>query len=230
MAFLLAGRKKHPWGKSIGIGRGTIDRIFAGQLPGGETLALIARAENASITWILEGAGSPYLSYLAVDESDFSRAIRAQRDDSWSVAYFLEGYGRCAVILSQPASYEVKSTGGKTTAIDHTAIEVIAGPTYIGIDVDLASLGEVRRLPIDAETIDRLARGSYGTWQLLLADNAICRGAEAVPEVALPAGVAEGGPKPYLDTDSLRSDIDRLPAELRAHLAAIVSAMVAGRS
>ena len=77
MSFILAGRKPHLWGDSIGWNRGTVDSVFRlGKSPGPRDLALLAIAERVNLTWLLTGEGPPYLVLplpelqdLVVDES-----------------------------------------------------------------------------------------------------------------------------------------------------------------
>lgn len=61
MELLLAGRKPHVWGASIGWNRGTVDSVFRrNQIPGPRDLTQLAVSERVNLTWLLTGEGEPY--------------------------------------------------------------------------------------------------------------------------------------------------------------------------
>ena len=61
LCFLRQGRKPTEWANSLNLPYTTLQGIEAGRGVRAETFRLIARVENASISWLLEGKGHPYL-------------------------------------------------------------------------------------------------------------------------------------------------------------------------
>jgi len=64
----LGDRKKHPWGRALGI-RGTrITEMFRGRIPTADALAIIHRAEGVCTDWLVMGDGAPFCVRHLTDE------------------------------------------------------------------------------------------------------------------------------------------------------------------
>ncbi|MDH5641989.1 MAG: helix-turn-helix domain-containing protein, partial [Nitrospira sp.] len=156
---LLMGRKPYSWGMALGLGRGTISRMFNDGLPpAADALAIIARAENVSITWLLTGRGEPRIVYHYPDDASALEHIDADLlDENWQV--LLVSATGCApvVVLHQPAQFVTGADTDKT--VDYILVETItgagrasllrcldAGAQHVQVDVDYwhsLSCGEI---------------------------------------------------------------------------------------
>lgn len=121
--FILNGRKITPWAKSLGLSNGDVTRIKAGRVPGPEKLVPICRAENVSLSWLLEGVGEPYMVHHTYSDEETADLVNEHLiDEQWNVQ-LLRHDSWPAVVLTQPATMLV----GKNE-VAYTAIEIIAGP------------------------------------------------------------------------------------------------------
>ena len=86
LEVVLGDRKIHPWGKQLGLTRGTIQRLKEGSFPDPEKLMPACRVENLSLSWLLFGIGTPYLVQVAVDPGDaMDRMDALWTDEPWSM-------------------------------------------------------------------------------------------------------------------------------------------------
>jgi len=163
LLFLLGDRKKYPWGSHIGLDRGIIERLFNGQEAKGETLAHISRAENASITWMLEGKGSPYLVARCINDNEASNYLNGLLEEQGWTAYICETSGRTALVLTMPASFKTK----KEEIIDYTVVEIITSPGPSTFNrLKQANLNS-QSLSMNHDQFNRLCTGWMGLQELL---------------------------------------------------------------
>ena len=123
MEYLLGNRKKHPWGKSLGLSHGLVARLFDGELPASEKLIPICKAENVSLTWLIEGSGETYMVHHSFTDEETAETLSNYIDDEKWEVLVLKNHIYPAIILTLPTTMLV----GKKH-IDYTAIEIIAGP------------------------------------------------------------------------------------------------------
>jgi hypothetical protein len=163
--LILQGRKLTPWARSLGLSGGIINTLSDGKLPRAETLALIQRIENVSSSWLIDGSGSPFMTYIMVDELETENHLRMLLEEvSWNV-YWITSFHRCAIVLQQPAQIETNIT------IDYNAVEIMIGP----IDGSLLGLlyqycehykRPIKELIADRATMNRFQRGDIGNYEL----------------------------------------------------------------
>lgn len=67
---ILGKRKKHPWGRAIGLKTNRITDIFLGKIPSPDALIRIHTADKVSLTWLLTGVGAPYSYMAGCNQSD----------------------------------------------------------------------------------------------------------------------------------------------------------------
>lgn len=121
-ARVLGDRTASRWANWVGLSQGTLSRLKAGELPDPEKLTAACRAENLSLTWLLDGMGAPYLVNVATDQRDAVGALEELFDDeAWSVLVVAAGEA-ATIVLHQPASVVLK--GG---TCDYTATVVLGG-------------------------------------------------------------------------------------------------------
>ena len=134
---------------------------------GADVLATVCRTENASISWLLEGKGAPFLVHRA--ESDQAAAETLERfitdEPAWSVHQIQGPNEQWAFALTQPAKIERKGEW-----IDYTELELIVGDVgeRARAVINDSNLDLDRHwITFDANTWHQLQAGLLGTWRLV---------------------------------------------------------------
>lgn len=65
LTLLARGRQLYPWLAGVGWSKTDVARVKNGHIPGSEKLAMLARSEPVSLTWLLTGQGAPYVTGAA---------------------------------------------------------------------------------------------------------------------------------------------------------------------
>jgi len=104
---ILGDRKKHPWGRDIGLKNTRINDMFSGKIPHADALIRVRRAEKVSLDWLLTGDGTPYLYKSGRCQTDLENAELLKQlleEDDWMVylVYHQVEEG-VAVVLTHPA-------------------------------------------------------------------------------------------------------------------------------
>lgn len=136
-----------------------------GLLPGADTLGLIARAENVSLSWLVEGAGTPYLvRWYPTDEQCREYLDELLADEIWTAVHRLTDGGRVEVlVLHCPAEVEYREQ-----TVPYTEIAVLAGGIGPATLSRLTQLDRHRVTLADTDTVAAVATGELaGTWPLL---------------------------------------------------------------
>jgi len=211
--LVLAGRKPYPWAESIGITRGTVGRMLKGEVPGPDVLGLIMRTENASITWLAEGIGAPYIvHWFATDE-----ACRAYLDEllafqAWTAHHLTDGGRVDVLVLHAPAAVERRSRW-----VHYTEIYVLAGAGPATL-ARLHGLPEHRATQTSTEAVAAVASGATaGTWPLLGDEGLLTHYDTMTPPAQL---VAEPGAHEYStkEPDVAISEEERKLVEIHRQL------------
>jgi hypothetical protein len=122
VADVLRGRAPFRWATWVGLSNGTMSRLKEGGLPDPEKLAPACRAENLSLTWLVDGLGAPYLVHVVTNEDDAAHAIeQLLGEEAWSVL-LVACRTRATIVLHQQASIELKR--GRC---DYTATAIVSG-------------------------------------------------------------------------------------------------------
>ncbi len=161
--FILGDRKKHSWGNSIGLLRGTIDNLFKTGEAKGETLAKIGRCENTSITWLLEGKGTPYLVAKCNSDDEAADYLNGLLEEKGWLAYICEAPDRNALVLSLPASFKTK----KEETINFTVLEIITSPGTKTLNRLKQANIPSHTLSLNSDRFNRLSTGWMGNQELL---------------------------------------------------------------
>lgn len=188
LLIVMDGRERYPWAQSIGVGRGSIEGIWRGSIPGGETLSAIARCENARIDWILDGRGAPFTVTCVTSDEDAADLLNEHCGEKmqWNCTIVTDGK-RIAVVLDQEGMYQVKDgkdAGGAPQFRDvrYSAMEVIVG--IVGaLAMDVVRPGPkntVGLVNVDVDTMARIVRGQVGTWRMLKSPDAILSSARRI--------------------------------------------------
>lgn len=160
---ILEGRKLHPWGSSLGLGRGLLDGISQGTIPKADALAMISRAENVRIDWLITGEGAPYLVSRFPDEAEALEHLEVLlEEEGWS-GYVVSDGAREALVLVLPRQIMAKT--GETVAAPVVEVLVGGGPA-LPVAAE-AVLGELREVTVEPETLAHLSNGHLGTYHLL---------------------------------------------------------------
>lgn len=172
--FILDGRTQYPWAEAVGIGRGVMSRIRDGFVPTAESLIAICRAENCSLSWLLDGRGPPYLvGRCDSDEECAERFDELRSEKGWSV-YLLTDGGRHALALVQPGQFDVKGR-----PVDYTILEILVGPFGNSVAMRIGDC-IVSRIPVShvrlpVEHLSRVYRGEVGTHELMQREGGLIR-------------------------------------------------------
>lgn len=175
---VLNDRRPYPWAAGLGITRGTVSRMLNGEIPGPEILGRIMRAENASITWLTEGIGAPYLVHWCPTDGDCRERLAELLDfQQWEAAHLVTDADQLGVVVLQaPGEKEY----GEDEVLRYTELEVLAGCGRRAVDA-LARLAEFRWSKLDTATVAEIASGRRaGTHELLRADAALLRDYEII--------------------------------------------------
>lgn len=118
-------RDKWPWLLSIGLTRGTINRLLnSDQAPSESTLRAIMRSENASLNWLTEDKGSPYMVNRVLDDQEGTDLLESFFEEPGWAGTLIDSndYPGYAIVLTQPGQYSLNNR-----SVDYTIIEIIAG-------------------------------------------------------------------------------------------------------
>lgn len=162
---VLKTRYKTPWGASIGLARGTVDRMFRGEVPGPDKLCIIQQAENVSLDWLLAGRCRPYLLDDVPDADEAKALIKgilAGEPSDWRLDVLTDGL-RHALLFSCVDRYYVDGR-----PVDYRHIRLITGNVAGSVLVwlDGQDLAEKRLLELQADTMEAVLRGRVGTFAL----------------------------------------------------------------
>lgn len=165
LRFLLGRRDEYPWGAALGLSHSQINAMFKqGILPKGQTLLAIQRRENANISWLLEGAGAPYLVEHCRDDAECRAQARLILEEpGWSVAIAGDDV-RQALILTLPCSYQQAAHKRK---IEYVELHILTNAGPRAIEDAAAIAAEVRTLTLAPPLFDDLISGHLGAYRLL---------------------------------------------------------------
>ena len=230
---MLCGRKIHKWGREIGLSRGILNNLNKGKLPNADKLWPIVRAENLSITWLLEGRGSRYLVNHCLSDEDCYEQLSAFYEEAWTTYVLFDGFG-VSLVLTQPGAYEID---GVTYL--YTVMEVITGP----VGRETLSLVAERNngentffLKTATTTTRRLAKGELGPFDLVYSEEALLKEAVLLPKnekmsIDVAQNVAEnsieykGGGKITADEMATIEDLRRLNQKHLAQMKAVIHSL-----
>jgi len=194
LGYLLRGRKPYSWARDVALSRGAMDRLLKGNFPDPEKLVPACRVENISLTWWLDGIGSPYVVYIAASPDDHASLARTMQEDEPSLravrVQCIDGY---RMAFYQQASILVGEDHREYAHI--TMIGGSAGEQYIGLDIH-------REITLDRDQSKRYAKGFMGAFEFL---NLLKHTKETA--VMEPPSPPYGGPTPR---QKLLSEIDNL--------------------
>lgn len=178
--WLLHGRKKYPWGESIGLSRGTIEKMgVAGTVPTWATIRSIRLAENINPEWFVDGVGSPYLVRWLFDE-DFQELADALKVRQASALLMTDGT-HLAVCVYLPKTFMTDPRQGESRLVEYTGVELICGlsPGMIS-GFSKINLWNLTYLEVTPKIMRTLRTGQMGTYQLLHAPDAAIKSSYAI--------------------------------------------------
>lgn len=165
MNRLLDGRSASSFCAEAGLSTGgQVVRIFRdGVMPRADVLGTIARRENASLRWLIQGEGAPFrveraepmVTWLGVVEPFEWRAVVFDDGEHFAMAVFRPRDG--------------DADGGESAWTElRIHSEVDPGDLRAVLKFGPAALTDVRHCLVSREELRRIASGHYGTWALLL--------------------------------------------------------------
>lgn len=166
LVFVLGDNDKHPWGDRLGISPTKISNMFRGEghIPNHESLALIRRVENVSITWLITGDGAPYVVSRCQLDAEACELLRQHLKDepNWAI-HIAACEPDFTVVLSQPC--RIKS--GERD-IEYFCIEIIsgAGPDTLHVAFEARQKHPVFLLRLRRAEFQRLSTGWMGNMEL----------------------------------------------------------------
>lgn len=159
-------REKHPWGKALGITQSTIGRMTKEQhVPNAEILTRIARAENASLNWLLSGTGAPFLVVCARSDTEARDLLQQHltEESGWAI-HILTGEAAQAIVLTQPCRMQTDDV-----EIDYTCVVILSGAGAKTINAAFAARTRhsVRVLRLTQDQMQRVSTGWMGNLELI---------------------------------------------------------------
>jgi hypothetical protein len=217
LEWLLNGRKIHKWGANIGLTKTVITRLNQGIFPGADKLRPVVRAENVSLTWLLEGKGDKYLVNHCWSDIDCYECLQAYYDEKWKTHLLVDGFN-ISIVLTQPGSYDIE---GVTYL--YTMVEVITGPIN---DKTLSLIAQQNNdnntffVETSVADMQFLFKGNVGSYGLLHAADAILNKSRLLKQVEAASfitssQVAEDAPPAYHVPSKITSDEMATVVDLR---------------
>ncbi len=151
--FILAGRKKHPWGKTLGFTSGMVNRVFSEEALSWEALRVIMYAENVRPGWLAEGKNcSPFSTHTISEYEDYPVSLSEYIDDdhNWNVVIATD-LTHITLILHQQAEYEHRDK-----SFPYNSVVILNGPTSSALLPSLTKLNAEKRLNILKLNRDKL--------------------------------------------------------------------------
>jgi len=163
ISYILGKRKMTPWAKSIGLKAADVTRIKNGHTLGPEKLIPISKAENVSLSWLLNGSGEPYMVHHATTDDETSQLLSTHiEDEGWQIVV-LNNPLYPAIILTLPCVMQVSKN-----EFSYTAVEIIAGPigpeTLSTLKMQPIAASEIA---LDEFTMRRLYAGKMGNQDII---------------------------------------------------------------
>lgn len=195
---VLDGRSPWKWGESVLLSAGTIGRLLKGSLPDPEKLVPAIRIENLSLTWLVDGLGTPFLTVTPQSDSEAASWINSNMEDEEEreilVVYCDEGF---MPIIHSLVEVEVPKVGvyhyRAVTALSGGALgpKVLEAINRWSIDGDNLHGSRVASINLPAMGWRLFAHGVLGNYRLFGEDGNSGLYAEARPQFAVDV-------KPYL--------------------------------
>lgn len=156
-----------PWGLSVGLPLGTGHRLKKGKFPDPESLVPAVQIERVSMSWLVDGTGTPFMVLPAASDEDAAHLLSMLLGDEPNQTVTLVGSERGAgvvVVLTQPAQV----SRGDTT-LDYTAVQVVSGPidTLAARAIGEHAHGHTKILILPPDQFAALATGHMGNVPLV---------------------------------------------------------------
>lgn len=229
LRLLLGPRRQYAWGNFIGATRGSINRMFKGDIPGWEILLAIHDIERVNLNWLLTGDEHPYnvVGQQANDDelvAQLERLLKHHAD--WQICW-LNHRNRFCVVLAREA---VRHTRDKR--VEFTDVQVLGaggGRTLLRQLDTLKANTTINPLTIPGEAFHRLTTGQMSNLELLK----LMQGNEGAGE-ATPYTLPNGGDfadikiaeQRQVKIDSLSHNINRLNLKQRRLVRTLVSELL----
>ncbi len=159
LEMVLAGRTPTTWCRCLGILPNMMTRMKQGHIPGHEVLTRIMRAENVSLSWLMEGVGQPFIAHGFLEFRDFELALRQHLTRSHDVIHLLDSAVAPVVIMrAHPADHAYLGT-----------IEVLSTPWQPNLRALLESClsrAEARYHFLPEEDTRAIRQGLVGTFRI----------------------------------------------------------------
>lgn len=161
---LRQGRAHHTWLGSFGVARNTIKAIKDSEAtPSDKVINTIARCENASYRWLVEGEGPPYRVANFKSDRECKEALSQYlKEEAWTV-YLLNDYQKQALVMTLPSAFE-RSHGG---FIEYLAIEILTGVGKESVAEAALNASAFKVVTVSSEVMNSLVAGELGTYALL---------------------------------------------------------------
>ena len=160
---VLAGRKMHVWGASIGLKGTLISNMFSqGKIPGPRQLQKIARAENVRIDWLLGmDDGPPYKTRQNLGDDASAHYIRTLVARGYEPVLLVDDSGHACCIATKNEQVEYDDD----THASFVAVEILPN---IG-EQSVAALESVNThymLTVPSDLLSKMTHGWVSSWEL----------------------------------------------------------------
>ena len=169
--ILLGKRKKHVWGREIGLKSTRINAIFEGKIPGSDALIIISRAEKVRIDW-LTGLDdkAPYQTQSHLSDEETAEKIKAMVARSYEPVLLLDEIGGACVVLEKPMLLEYDD-GTESRFID---VEIFPNIGPASVET-LEQVNAHYSLVLRSDMLQKIAEGYVSPHELLTSDKLLKR-------------------------------------------------------
>jgi len=143
-----------------------ISRINAGEIPGQDVLLLISRVENVSLSWLLDGRGSPFCCHNCETPEEFCEELSAELEDQAFDQITVVNSGSAPVVIFEQAATD---TLKKDKTYDYRRLTILSGPWSKEIRqilIGLIDQPNVTPLAMHEPQVAAIRKGELGTFLL----------------------------------------------------------------
>ena len=229
LKVILGPRRQYAWGSFIGATRGSINRMFKGDIPGWEILLAIHDIERVNLNWLLSGEDHPYnvIGQQAGDEelaAEFEVLLAHHAD--WRL-YWINHRTRFSVIFIRNA---MRHTRDKRVEFQEVKVLGPGGGRTLLRHLDTVKTNlTIRPLSFAGEAFHRLTTGQMSNLEIAQLIEGTNATGQAMP-YTLPNGgnyidFKVGDPR-QIKVDSLSHNITRLNLKQRRLVRTLVTELL----
>lgn len=161
--IIFGDRRKHPWGRTLGIRSTRITETFRGRIPTADALTILHWEEGVCTDWLLTGEGAPFCVRHLTDED--GAALLRERDGNGQYHYHL----LVTEPLRIPALALVRPTEPQPIDPDKVArypATILVAQVGRAMMREIAGADHLYLTSLNAQVMGQLRAGNLGPYQL----------------------------------------------------------------